>query len=141
MVSLPLTSISQRRVMIERAHETELRIRKQLARRVCDALEAAGFTVHQEGRSQEDPRGVLLSVDPSEGLEGGVFVLWSVAHAFASAAMESAQREGKQTRTFQHYGFVTGHMHATLISVLKSAGFQAVDVDDEMDPYLIRIVS
>ncbi|WP_405510210.1 hypothetical protein OG323_35540 [Streptomyces cyaneofuscatus] len=128
--------------MIERAHETELRTREQLARRVCDSLETAGFTVHQEGHSQEDPRGVLLSVDPSKGLEGGVFVLWSVAHDFASAAIESAQKEGNKAHTLQHYGFVSSRMHATLISVLKSAGFRVVDVDnDDMDPFLIRVVS
>ncbi|WP_030328954.1 hypothetical protein [Streptomyces sp. NRRL B-1381] len=128
--------------MIERASETELRIREQLARRVCDALEAAGFTVHQdqEGRSQGEPRGVLLSVDPGEGLEGGVFVWWSVAHAFASAVMESVHQEGDHGHTLQHYGFVTGHMHATLLSVLKSAGFEAVDLDDDMDPFVIRVV-
>ncbi|MFH8884676.1 hypothetical protein [Streptomyces californicus] len=127
--------------MIERAHEAELRTREQLARRVCDVLEAAGFTVHREGRSREDLRGVLLSVDPSEGLEGGVFVWWSVAHSFASAVMESVHQEEDQRHTLQHYGFVTGHMHATLLSILKSAGFQAVEIDDDMDPFLIRVVS
>ncbi|MEU6503235.1 hypothetical protein ABZ895_27160 [Streptomyces californicus] len=127
--------------MMERANETELRTREQLTRRVCDALKAAGFTVHQEGRSQGDLRGVLLSVDPSEGLEGGVCVWWSVAHSFASAVMESVHREGNQGHTLQHHGFVTGHLHAALLSVLKSAGFQAVDVDDDMDPFLIRVVS
>ncbi|MFE3475853.1 hypothetical protein ACFXOI_30260 [Streptomyces bacillaris] len=117
-----------------------MRTREQLACEVSDALETAGFTVHQEGRSQGEPRGVLLSVDPSKGPEGGVFARWHVAHALSSAAMESAQREGTQARTFQHYGFVTSHMHATLISVLTSAGLEVVDVDDEMDPHLIRVV-
>ncbi|KOG82421.1 hypothetical protein ADK56_25820 [Streptomyces sp. MMG1522] len=118
-----------------------MRTREQLARRFCDALEAAGFTVHQEGRSQGDLRGVLLSVDPSEGLEGGVFVWWSVAHDFASAVMESVHQEGDHGHTLQHYAFVNGHMHATLVSVLESAGFQTVDLDDDMDPFLIRVVS
>ncbi|WP_234017917.1 MULTISPECIES: hypothetical protein [unclassified Streptomyces] len=126
--------------MTERAPEAVLRPREQLASDVFDVLEAAGFTVHQEGRSPAEPRGVLLSVDPSEGLEGGVFVRWNVAHALSRAAMESARREGTQARTFQHYGFVTAHMHETLISVLTSAGFLAADVDSEMDPYLIRVV-
>ncbi len=118
-----------------------MRTREQLARKVCDALEAAGFTVHQEGRNQGDLRGVLLSVDPSEGLEGGVFVWWSVAHDFASAVMESVHQEGDHGCTLQNHGFVNDHMRATLISVLGSAGFQAVDLDDDMDPFLIRVVS
>lgn len=71
---------------------------------------------------------------------GGVFVKWLIDPALSRAAVESAQRGNVGSAAFRHYGFVTKHMHATLLAILGSAGIQAEDADDDMSPYLIRVV-
>ncbi|MFJ2109393.1 MULTISPECIES: hypothetical protein [Streptomyces] len=61
--------------------------------------------------------------------------------SLSRAAAESAQKGEIESSKFQHFVLVTEHMYATLIKILRSAGFQAEDADDDMSPYLIRVVS
>ncbi len=124
---------------IKKASEAEIAERTDLAGKVAQALTMAGFTVHQDVNQPAAALGALVWADPADGYEGGVFVQWLIDPSLSRAAAESAQKGETQSSAFRHFGFVTKHMHATLIAILGSAGFQAVDADDDMSPYLIRV--
>lgn len=124
---------------IKKASETEIAERNDLADRAAEALTMAGFAVHRDVNQPSDVLGALLWVDATDDSRGGVFVQWLIDSSLSQAAVESAQKGEMQSPAFRHFSFVTEHMHATLIALLGSAGFQARDADDDMSPYLIRI--
>ncbi|MFE9853936.1 hypothetical protein [Streptomyces sp. NPDC005780] len=123
---------------IKKASAAEIAERNDRAGKVAEALTNAGFPVHQDVNVPA-VLGALVSVDPADDSEGGVFVRWLIGPPLSRAAAESAQKGEIQSPAFRHFGFVTEHMHATLIAILGSAGFQAVDADDDMNPFLIRV--
>ncbi|NEC07004.1 hypothetical protein [Streptomyces sp. SID7909] len=125
---------------VEKASEVEAAARKDLADKATEALTLAGFTVHRDINNASGARGPLVWVDPTADAGGGIFVRWLIDSALSHAAVESAQHGNVGSAAFQYYGFVTKHMHATLLAILGSAGFQAEDADDDMSPYLIRVV-
>lgn len=123
---------------IKKATAAEIAERNDRAGKVAEALTAAGFAVHQDVNVPA-VLGALVSVDPADDARGGVFVQWLIGPSLSRPAAESAQKGETQSPLFRHFGFVTEHMHATLIAILGSAGFQAVDADDDMNPFLIRV--
>ncbi|WNI29224.1 hypothetical protein [Streptomyces sp. ITFR-6] len=124
---------------IIKASEAEIAERTDLAGKVTQALIATGFTVHQDMDQPAVALGALVGVDPADDSGGGVFVQWLIDPSLSRAAAESAQKGEIQSQAFRHFSFVTEHMYATLIAILGSAGFQAVDADDDVSPYLIRV--
>lgn len=124
---------------IEKASAAEIARRNDLAGKVTQALIAAGFSVHQDVNRPAVALGALVGVDPADDSGGGVFVQWLIDPSLGRAAAESAQKGKIQSQAFRHFSFVTEHMYATLLAILGSAGFQAVDADDDMSPYLIRV--
>ncbi|WP_406454947.1 hypothetical protein OG782_26265 [Streptomyces sp. NBC_00876] len=124
---------------IEKASAAEIAERNDLAGRVAEALTMAGFAVHQDINQVSAGLGALVWADPADDSGGGVFVQWLIGPSLSRAAAESAQKGEIQSPAFRHFGFVTEHMYATLIAILGSAGFQAVDADDDMSPFLIRV--
>ncbi|MEU1346093.1 hypothetical protein [Streptomyces sp. NPDC005795] len=126
----------------KKASEVEIAERDDLADQVARALTMAGFGVHQDINRPAVARSVLVWADPAEGSEGGVFVEWLIGPSLTQALAESAQKdELRPSPAFQYFSFVTERMHATLIAILGSAGFHAVDADDDMSPFLIRVKS
>ncbi|TRV78602.1 hypothetical protein FKN01_12655 [Streptomyces sp. 130] len=125
---------------VEKVSEAEAAERDGLADRAAESLTLAGFAVHRDVNEPSGARGALVWADPTADSGGGVFVRWLIDPALSRAAVESAQRGDVGSAEFQHYGFVTKHMHATLLAILESAGLRAEDADDDMSPYLIRVV-
>ncbi|MEU1367379.1 hypothetical protein ABZ454_14705 [Streptomyces sp. NPDC005803] len=125
---------------IKAASEAEIAERNDVAGQVAQALTMAGFAVHQDINQPAVARSVLVWADPAEGSEGGVFVEWLIGPSLSQALADSAQKdEMRSSAAFRYFSFVTEHMHATLIAILGSAGFQAVDADDDMSPFKIRV--
>ncbi|MFJ3575982.1 hypothetical protein [Streptomyces rubiginosohelvolus] len=124
-----------------RASEAEIAARNEQATRVAEALAAAGFVVRRDADQATELPGARVSVDPANDSRGGVFVQWSVSSSLNNSAAKNALEEGVDSPVFRHFSFIVEHMHATLIAILGSAGFDAGDAEDDMSPYLIRVTS
>ncbi|MET8939075.1 hypothetical protein ABZX28_18970 [Streptomyces rubiginosohelvolus] len=122
-----------------RASEAEIAERSERAAKVAEALTSVGFVVQQNVDQETELQGVMVSVDPAGDSSGGVFVQWNASSSLNESAAKNALEGGIDSPIFRHFGFVVKQMHATLIAILGSAGFDAVDADDDMNPYLIRV--
>ncbi|MEV7788840.1 hypothetical protein AB0O72_26180 [Streptomyces sp. NPDC088106] len=125
----------------EKANDMRIVERHDLAERVAEALDMAGFTTINGGDSDSRPdaRGVLVFVDPMTDSSGGVFVRWNTHPSLSRTVAQKVHSGGLQDPVFRHFSFVTEHMYTTLIAVLESAGFRAGDAEDDMSPYTIRV--
>ncbi|MFI1187502.1 hypothetical protein [Streptomyces californicus] len=128
-------------VEIVRASDAEIAEWNEQAIKVAGALAAAGFVLQGSADQADELLGATVSVDPAGDSRGGVFVQWSVSSSLNESAAKSALEDGVNSLNFRHFSFVVEHMHATLIAILGSAGFDVVDADDDMSPYLIRVNS
>ncbi|MFB8164904.1 hypothetical protein [Streptomyces rubiginosohelvolus] len=122
-----------------RASEAQIAERNERAVRVAEALASAGFVVQQNMDQETELQGAMVSVDPANDSRGGVFVQWTASSSLNESAAKNALGGGIDSPIFRHFSFVVEQMHATLIAILGSAGFDAVDADDDMNPYLIRV--
>ncbi|MZG04322.1 hypothetical protein HLK56_32765 [Streptomyces sp. G9] len=122
-----------------RASEAQIAERNERAVRVAEALASAGFVVQQNMDQETELQGAMVSVDPANDSRGGVFVQWNASSSLNESAAKNALGGGIDSPIFRHFSFVVEQMHATLIAILGSAGFDAVDADDDMNPYLIRV--
>lgn len=127
--------------MFESMRESEANIaeRSERAAKVVEALASAGFVVQQNVDQETELLGAMVSVDPANDSRGGVFVQWNASSSLNESAAKNALEGGIDSPVFRHFSFVVEQMHATLIAILGSAGFDAVDADDDMNPYLIRV--
>ncbi|MDT0402801.1 hypothetical protein [Streptomyces edwardsiae] len=124
----------------EKANEAVIGERNELAGRVAEALKAAGFNaLAQESDRKSDAGGALVLIDPLADSRGGVFVQWTVHASLHHTVAEKAHNGEIQEPVFQHFSFVTEWMYTTMIAVLESAGFRAVDAEDDMSPYMVRV--
>lgn len=125
---------------IEQASEAEISERNNLAKRAAEALKMIGFnTITQDSDRKPDTGGALVLVDPAADSRGGVFVRWEIHASLSRTVAEKVHNGELQDPVFRHFGFITEHMHTTLIAVLESAGFRAGDAEDDMSPYMIRV--
>ncbi|MFF9922584.1 hypothetical protein ACIQJ8_33040 [Streptomyces globisporus] len=122
-----------------RASEAEIAERNERAAKVAEALASAGFVVQQNVDQETELQGAMVSADPASDSRGGVFVQWNASSSLNESAAKNALEGGPDSPIFRHFSFVVEQMHATLIAILGSAGFDAVDADDDMNPYLIRV--
>ncbi|MFC8694992.1 hypothetical protein [Streptomyces parvus] len=122
-----------------RASEAEIAERNERAAKVAETLTSAGFVVQQNVDQETELQGAMVSVDPADDSSGGVFVQWNASSSLNESAAKNALEGGNDSPIFRHFGFVVERMNATLIAILGSAGFDAVDADDDMNPYLIRV--
>ncbi|OSC75827.1 hypothetical protein B5180_05215 [Streptomyces sp. BF-3] len=122
-----------------RASEAEIAERNERAAKVAEALASAGFVVQRNVDQETELQGAMVSVDPASDSRGGVFVQWNASSSLNESAAKNALEDGIDSPIFRHFSFVVERMRATLIAILGSAGFDAVDADDEMNPYLIRV--
>ncbi|WP_229826020.1 hypothetical protein [Streptomyces sindenensis] len=122
-----------------RASEAEIAERNERAAKVAEALASAGFVVQRNVDQETELQGAMVSVDPASDSRGGVFVQWNASSSLNESAAKNALEGGIDSPIFRHFSFVVERMRATLIAILGSAGFDAVDADDDMNPYLIRV--
>ncbi|WP_097976211.1 hypothetical protein [Streptomyces sp. gb14] len=122
-----------------RASEADIAERNERAVKVAEALASAGFVVQQNMDQETELQGAMVLVDPANDSRGGVFVQWNASSSLNENAAKNALEGGIDSPIFRHFSFVVEQMHATLIAILGSAGFDAVDADDDMNPYLIRV--
>ncbi|MFJ3575958.1 hypothetical protein [Streptomyces rubiginosohelvolus] len=122
-----------------RASEADIAERNERAVKVAEALASAGFVVQQNLDQETELQGAMVLVDPANDSRGGVFVQWNASSSLNENAAKNALKGGIDSPIFRHFSFVVKQMHATLSAILGSAGFDAVDADEDMNPYLIRV--
>jgi hypothetical protein len=110
--------------------------RNETARRVRHELQAAGLPAHIDGSEPDLPGGAEVSVDNGSDNLGGVTVEWVPTLANdPSLRSDSGLMRGKQA------GLIARHMNTAIIEILKIAGMEAGENEDDLNPLTVRVAS
>ncbi|WP_069885871.1 hypothetical protein [Streptomyces luteocolor] len=124
----------------EKASLDVISVREILAARVRQELERAGIpTTLLDVKNPDNPPGAEIDVDLGADVAGGVFVKWNTSQCLRGAAGESLMRQEFQAATIKHNGAVGSLMCTAMVGILQSAGFQAIESEDDMRPSTVEV--
>ncbi|MGW2224086.1 hypothetical protein [Streptomyces formicae] len=124
----------------EKASPDVTSARNSLAAHVRQELERAGIPAALlDMRTPASPPGAEIECDLGADAAGGVFVQWNAGQSLRDAAGESLMKQDFQAPAVKHNGAVGSAMCAAMVGILRSAGFQAVESEDDMRPFTVAV--
>ncbi|MEU2631233.1 hypothetical protein [Kitasatospora sp. NPDC007106] len=119
---------------------------ERLARRVRDALTAAGLPVVDPGPDEEPASGgAQVRVDTWNrhffGLAPEVVVTWWTGPQLRADMVAAVMRKDLEHPSVRRSGGTHEAMCAALLAVLTSAGFTAREHDNDMAPFNVRVLA
>jgi hypothetical protein len=110
------------------------------ARKVRDILIGAGLPVSYSS-DEPKPPGVKIEVDLGDDEAGGVFITWRPGAAISQSAVDSIRNGDLENSAIKRSGMVSKMMMGAVFSILQSEGFAVEDLEDDMRPLSVRVLS